>query len=305
MLGETRLEGDALVFRPRYPLEPGVSYRAVLRLPDANGDSSAYSQLFRLDKPAEAPAVVTHVFPSADVLPENQLKFYIHFSRPMSRGEAYQRVTLLDEAGRPIDHPFLELGEELWDPSGTRFTLFFDPGRIKRGLKPREEVGPSLEEEKSYTLMISSQWRDAHGAPLASDYKKPFRVVAPDDEQPLTEKWRLTAPPAGSRRPLVVHFPEPLDHAMLLRVLKVLDAAGKPIEGKISVTRNETRWRFSPEKEWRPGNHRLSIDSALEDLAGNSIRRPFEVDVLRPVETEEVIETVTLPFNVAAAGAGN
>jgi hypothetical protein len=41
------------------------------------------------------------------------------------------------------------------------------------------------------------------------------------------------------------------------------------------------------------------IDSALEDLAGNSIRRPFEVDMARPVESEEVIQTVAVPVRVA------
>jgi hypothetical protein len=303
MLGETRLENKALKFQPRYPLEPGVTYRAVLRLPDGRGGFVEHSQVFKLDKPQEEPAVVTHVFPSRGVLPENQLKFYIHFSRPMSRGEAYERVTLLDAERRPVEHPFLELGEELWDPSGTRFTLFFDPGRIKRGLKPREEVGPSLEEGKSYTLVVSGQWRDAHGAPLASDHRKAFRVVSPDDEQPNPENWRLAAPRAGTRQPLKVQFPEPLDHAMLHRVLHVIDSSGNSVSGEITIAENETHWRFTPAANWKPGDYRLSIDSALEDLAGNSIRRPFEVDVLRPVETEAVIETVSLAFTIASAAS--
>ena len=32
--------------------------------------------------------------------------------------------------------------------------MFFDPGRIKRGLKPREQFGPALQEGKSYVLVI-------------------------------------------------------------------------------------------------------------------------------------------------------
>ena len=44
----------------------------------------------------------------------------------------------------------------------TRFTLLFDPGRIKRGLKPAQRrVGPVLEEGKSYTLVIDRGWTDA------------------------------------------------------------------------------------------------------------------------------------------------
>jgi hypothetical protein len=299
MLGETKFDGDKLVLTPRFPLEPGVNYHVVLRRPTAGeGRRRAISQVFSLPKPITPRAEVSHVYPSAKVLPENQLKFYLHFSRPMSRGDAYQHVTLLDSDGQPVERPFLELGEELWDRTGTRFTLYFDPGRIKRGLKPREIFGPALEEGQSYTLVIAPTWRDADGQPLAAEYRKPFRVVAPDDEQPFTAKWRVAPPAAQLRAPLDVRFPEPLDHAMLLRVLHVVNEADEPIPGEITVSENETRWQFTPDEPWQAGNYRLVIDSALEDLAGNSIRRPFEVDMARPVETEEVIETVSVPFRV-------
>src|SRR5262245_32177700 len=33
MLGEYRLEGSSLVFKPQFPLQPGVRYRAVARIP--------------------------------------------------------------------------------------------------------------------------------------------------------------------------------------------------------------------------------------------------------------------------------
>ena len=99
-----------------------------------------------LAKPKTEPTVVTQVYPTSDKLPENQLKFYLHFSAPMSRGDSYKHIQLLDEKGKAVELPFLELDEELWDPAGKRFTLFFDPGRIKRGLKPREEVGNEIRE---------------------------------------------------------------------------------------------------------------------------------------------------------------
>jgi hypothetical protein len=85
-------------------------------------------------------------------------------------------------------------------------------------------------------------------------------------------------------------------------VLHVVDESGRPISGEIAVSENETRWQFTPEERWRAGDYRLVIDSALEDLAGNSIRRPFEVDMARPVESEEVIETVSVPFRVTREG---
>ena len=48
----------------------------------------------------------------------------------------------------------------------------------------------------------------------------------------------------------------------------------------------------------RRGPHDLVADTRLEDLAGNSIAQPFEVDVLRPVERQIKTETVKVPFCV-------
>src|SRR2546421_64758 len=44
--------------------------------------------------------VVAHVSPSADRLPENRLKFSLHFSAPMSRGGSYRHIKLLDGKGK-------------------------------------------------------------------------------------------------------------------------------------------------------------------------------------------------------------
>src|SRR5262249_29664893 len=175
LLGSYRVERGELLFTPRFPLQPGVHYRARF-----NGES-VIEQDFVLAKPQTPSTNVVHAYPTRNVLPENLLKFYIHFSAPMSRGEAYQHIRLLDAAGKPVELPFLELGEELWDPDGKRFTLFFDPGRIKRGLKPREEAGPALEEGKSYTLVVNREWRDATSNTIKKPFRKPFPLIATDD----------------------------------------------------------------------------------------------------------------------------
>jgi hypothetical protein len=73
--------------------------------------------------------------------------------------------------------PFLEIDEELWDDSMTRLTLFIEPGRIKRGVKPLEDIGPALEEGKSYTLVIDAAWQDGHGRSLKESFRKQFRLA--------------------------------------------------------------------------------------------------------------------------------
>jgi hypothetical protein len=295
LLGTCSVVGSTLSFKPRFPLQRGVRYRAIVR---GTGHKLPVEQTFLLPKPEAPPTVVTHVYPTREVLPENLLRFYFHFSAPMSRGDVYRYIHLLDAAGKPVEAPFLELEQELWDEAGRRFTLLIDPGRIKRGLKPREDVGPALEQGKSYTLEIDRAWRDANGEPLKETYRKRLTVAAPDETQPDPKTWKLQTPAAGKGEPLLVTFPKPLDQGMLERVLVVKHEAGKEVDGTIAVTDEETRWRFTPKEPWRAGAYRIVVDTALEDPAGNSIKRPFEVDVFRPVESRVKKETADVPFTV-------
>jgi hypothetical protein len=303
MLGNYRVENEQLLFEPRFPLKPGLKYSARFDPSQLPGERTLSAKVVSAEfalpaLPASEPAVVEHIYPSSDTLPENQLKFYIHFSAPMSFGEAYEHVHLIKSSGEEVDYPFLKLGEELWDPSGTRFTLFIDPGRIKRGLKPREDLGPSLEEGKSYTLRVDAEWRDANDRPLKESYKKSFQVIAPDEQQPDPKKWKLSVPPPGTTDPLVVTFAESLDRAMLQRVLLVLDSDGNLLSGDITVDQNEARWQFRPQHSWTKGRYSLEVETTLEDLAGNSIARPFEVDVFKSVEATVPTKTIKVPFTI-------
>jgi hypothetical protein len=283
MLGTYAVEGGALRFTPRFPLGAGefVARLDPSRLPGGGGP--VVERRFRVaPPPAGPPPSVTAVYPSAAELPENLLRMYVHFSAPMRRGEAYDHVRILDAAGKPIETPFLTLGEELWDPAGRRLTLLLDPGRVKHGLKPREEMGPVLEAGKSYTLVIDGQWRDAAGQPLGKDFRKPFKAVAAEARPVEPAGWTVQPPPADTREPLAVTAPKPLDHALFGRTVRVLDAAGLAVEGDVSVTDRETRWQFTPRRPWAAGGYVLEVKSILEDVAGNRVGRAFEVDEDRP-----------------------
>lgn len=306
LFGNVALEDAAVVFRPRYPFLEGVAYRAIARrgvLRDAKaGTKQPMQYRFSIPAPDRKPTTeLVKVYPTSDVLPENQLKFYLHFSAPMSRGGIYRHLHLLRADGSEVDLPFLELGEELWDSSGQRLTVLFDPGRIKRGLKPREEEGPVLEEGRTYTFVVDRAWHDAKGQPLVRSFRKRFKSAAPDDTQPDPQHWKFDVPPVASRQPLTVTFREPLDHAMLQRVLTVRGPGGDYLEGAIEVDRRETRWRFTPRSAWRAGDYKLVVATTLEDRAGNSIGRPFEVDIFNKVDRTIDTPTVSLPFAVKSA----
>ncbi len=299
VLGSYKVDQHVLRFEPRFPLTPGLSYRAVFDLRKLHSDAKNQPVVAVFSIPKVHPTTrttVQQVYPTAGKLPENQLKFYVHFSAPMSRGEAYKHLQILGPTGKAIDHPFLELDEELWDPQGRRFTAFLHPGRIKRGLKPREELGPILEEGKTYTLVIDQGWSDAKGNPLKESFRKTFRVTAPDDRPPDPKTWKLQTPPAGTREPLGVRFAKPLDHSLLQRMLWVVNAANEKVAGNVAIAEEETVWRFTPRDAWQPGTYRLVADTRLEDLAGNSIARPFEIDVFHPVQRAVKAATVAVPF---------
>lgn len=301
LLGEWRVNEKTIVFKPRFPFTAGVTYLVTLDKSFTDGKRQRFP--LQLPKKDLTPRTkLERIFPTANKLPENQLRFYLQFSGPMSQGEAYANIKLLDAKGKPINDVFLELDEELWDPMLTRFTLLFDPGRIKRGLKPREDLGPTLEDGKSYTLVVNGQWRDSEGRLLIDkEYRKEFTAGPPDNEPINPKNWRLSVPASGSREPLQVRFPEPLDRALLQRVVWIVDDKNQKIDGVIQIGEEEKLWSFIPSDPWQTGTYRLVAETILEDLAANRIGRAFEVDVFKPVTKEVEKKTVEIDFEVKPA----
>ena len=301
MAGSYKIDKGVLRFTPQFRLKPGTKYVAVLYPPALSEIElpARFEQAISIPAlPRGEPAKVTAVYPSGSVLPENQLRFYLHFSAPMSRGEAYSHIRLFKDDGEPVVLPFLEIGEELWDASGTRLTLLADPGRIKRGLKPREEDGPVLEAGRTYTLVIGRAWPDATGQPLADSFKKTFKAGAPIEKALDTRDWELSPPQAGSSSALMIDFPHALDRALVERTIEVVGHDGKSIRGTVGVGREERSWQFTPDQPWVAGKYELVIDTTLEDGAGNRIGRPFEVDQFDAVDKTAGPEFVRLPFDV-------
>lgn len=294
MAGTWRVVGDRLRFEPRFPFEPGVQYRAEFRPARATPIVST----FRIPPRVSAPTTtVVQIYPTADVLPENQLKFYVQFSAPMSRGRVYEHIHLRDANGRDIELPFLELDEELWDPAMTRLTLLIDPGRIKRGVKPLEDIGAVFEQGQSYSLIVAATCEDAASQPLRADYEKKFRIGPADRVPPDPVRWKITAPKADSSDALVVAFDEPMDHALAVRLITV-ETSARPVAGEARLINGDSRWIFRPAHRWQRGQHRLVVATTVEDLAGNNIGKSFEVDLAAGMQRRLECATVNVAFAV-------
>jgi hypothetical protein len=295
MLGGYAVDGDRIVFTPMFPLDPGRRYHVTFAPP---GETPITATVGLPAIHTTPTTTVAQVFPSGDVIPENQLRFYIHFSAPMGMKGGLDYIHLLDDQGREVKDPFLPLDAEFWNDDRTRYTVFFDPGRQKRGIPVIEAMGRSLTEEKPVTLVVDAGWRDGNGLPLKEPYRRTFKV-GPPDERPLDHSaWQISAPAAGMRTPLTVAFPEPLDRGLLLRALGVQGADGRSIAGDITVGVGETAWSFTPREFWKAGTYNLVALGMLEDLAGNRIGRPFEVDQFDRSDKSSEPERTLIPFVV-------
>ena len=294
VLGMSRVEGEDTVFAPRFGLTAGVKYRVVFRGPGGVVERVVDGP----EREQKAATRVVQVYPSRSVVPENLLKLYLHFSSPMSRGEAYQRVRLEEEGKGVVESPFLELEQELWDREGKRLTLLFDPGRVKRDLKPHREAGAPLRDGGRYTLVVDRRWRDAEGGELIEEFRKEFRAGPADREPVDLKKWVIRAPRAGTRGAIEVEFGEPLDRALVERVVWVASSRGERLDGRVEVDREEMRWRFWPQDAWEAGSYWVRVEKILEDLAGNTVGKRFEVDVFERVEERVGREVVSVGFGV-------
>lgn len=301
VVGRVAITEGTLRYAPRFPFRPGTRLVATFDPKPLGLVGEPVESTLRI--PDEPPGLVTRldlIAPSGATVPENLLRFYLHFTAPMAKGLAYDSIRLVDETtGREVDHAFLELGEELWNPAGDRFTLLLDPGRIKRGLVPHEEMGPILVEGREYSLVVSADWKDARGRPLGRELRHPFRATAEVAAAIDPGRWTIIAPAASTRDPLRIQFDRPLDRALVERLIRVHDAAGHALENGLHVVAlGEEELRYTPAAPWSSGEYRVIVGSELEDAAGNNVRGPFEVDLIDPIEPRVPANSVGRSFRV-------
>jgi hypothetical protein len=277
MFGKYARTGNELTFTPRFPLSAGATYRASVK---AGG--STVSLDYRVPTPAaKAPPSVVKIYPTAAVLPANHLRFYIYFDRPMRGGkELFQYLAILDDKGKEVEEPWLV--DEIWDEENNCLILYIHPGRIKWGVELRELMGPVLYDKRSYALIVRGEWTDLEGNKLGKDTIKRFRTTPEDRVRIELGDWKLTAPMAGTRDAVTLTLPKSIDYRSLRTGLTVVSARGANIAGTITVGRDEKSWSFTPNQPWQAAAHRLRVSPDMEDVAGNTPSRPFDMDLLTP-----------------------
>ncbi|MEM1321593.1 MAG: hypothetical protein AAGG75_15150 [Bacteroidota bacterium] len=237
------------------------------------------------------------VFPSSDTLPENLLRMYIHFSKPMRITGNLEKIKLVDADGQELVGAIFNNVQELWDREQQQLTLILDPARVKTGLVANERLGRALQAGKPYQLVIG-QLEDAEGTLLKAAFTKLFYVSKEDRRSPNTALWTTQIPKADSQSPLIVQFPEMLDHLSLEQRLQLTDQNNQPIVGQVAIVNHETEWRFLPTEKWSSGDYILYVHGRLEDPCGNNLNGLFDhkMGSLKN-EREGAIERIPITIN--------
>ncbi len=278
--GRSEQHARLLRFTPAFDFVPGQDY--VVRT-QGDGDSPPRLTEFRI--PAEAPAApaaVTAVYPSGDVLPENTLRFYVHFSTPMAPHGAADHIALHDASGKADRAALMRFKQELWSADRTRLTVLIDPGRIKRSVATNVALGPALLAGERYTLTIDGGWSSADGASTLPTHSKSFQVGAALREPPDPRRWTWRVPRPGTRQALEIAFDRPFDRHLTVAAIDVVDGDGRPIAGSSGLGPNETSWSFTPDLPWSTDHARIRVSEALEDVAGNNLRELLDREICPP-----------------------
>lgn len=263
--GRYVVSDTTLSFKPSFGFEPGQNY--IARIVES-GDLKEVA--FSLSSASSVPAAVTAVYPSGDVLPENTLRFYLHFSVPMQPQVAFDYIRLVDASGNTDAAAFMRFKQELWNEDRTRLTVLIDPGRIKREVATNVDLGPALLSGHSYSLVVDGGWPSADGASVLTGFKKTFHVAHALRTLPDTNLWTLNLPCVGTVEPLTIELDRPFDRHSLPRSLHIEAVDGVVIEGKIDIENQERFVRFTPNSPWSDNDLRLISSPTLEDVASNN-----------------------------------
>jgi hypothetical protein len=300
MAGHYTVDGS-LRFWPSFPFDPGREYDVRFdpaQVARAGLSAGATTATISIPGTARSPSTfVEAVYPSGDVMPENLLRMYLLFSKPMGQQGGRGHITFADDAGREVPEVVVPLDTDLWNAERTRYTVILDPGRVKREILPNREMGRALHAGHGITIVVKRDWTDAHGLPLTTEFRHRYRIGPAEEHALSTMEWHLTAPAAGSHDALTVTFPKPLDFGLLQRSLSVRRGDSR-VAGNVRIAAGEIRWEFVPGTEWQRGPYVLAVEPTLEDLAGNRIGRAFEVLSRGDAVPAEGSVPVLVPFIV-------
>lgn len=291
VLGEWSTDTYRTTFTPVIPFTPGASYLIKSR-------EGAMGTFQVCEAVTEEPPKLLGVYPKLDTVPENLLKMYVVFSKPMQEvRSALDFIRVIDiNSGKEVQI-FLPLETELWNADHTELTLWLDPGRIKKDLIPHKKLGIPVKEGNTYDIIISPDWSDARGNRLREEYKKRIVVGKRDTQTPDIKAWTLVVPSAESDEGLHIIFDSVLDAMLIEKNIQIADAKNQVIAGDFLIKDDGESVFFHPKVNWKIGYYKILINSSLEDLSGNNLNRLFDTDLQQQTQ-KDTTQIKTISFRV-------
>lgn len=306
MLGSYEMREESLHFTPTVPLAPDSMYRITFDCRQPNAAVLVTHHRTPGIDAAKTPPTVSQILPEIDVVPANHLKFYIHFSHKMTQGSIFDSIELVDEEEGMVRGAFREV--ELWDHDGDVLTVWLHPGRQKTGVNLNENEGPVLKEGHRYVLRILPSCTSTDGLTLQEAAELRFAAGPPDHTCPDPKKWKMNAS--------TLELDEALDAGTLgniwltrkewedlnIRAFSSERPDGrqlsffKPLVDSSSAHMVGTTTKFFNTEPLTAGQYTLYVRTDLEDLAGNTIARPFERDLESTAQPAP--EVIRIPFEV-------
>ncbi|MET2984812.1 Ig-like domain-containing protein [Aureibaculum conchae] len=280
VLGNFSSENNTQTFTPIVPFSNGETY-TILR------EEHILSSFTIKPKNRSTSPEVVAIYPTTGVVPENLLKMYVDFSKPMQEvGNVLDFITVFNKTTNKKVDVFLELETELWNANHTLLTLWLDPGRIKKELIPNKEKGLPIMNGHVYEISVNKNFRDADGNELKQSYTKTVTVTNRDENKPKVDDFEIQIPTTKTS-PLIIQFNEPLDAMLLTEVFTIYNNKDEKIEGNYQLQNEETSVAFTPTRNWKSDTYKIEIQSRLEDLAGNNLNRLFDEDLLNKDKLED------------------
>lgn len=281
VLGSYTISADQVVFKPRFLPDPNVSYQVSFTwkrleaITEMKLDFSDLVETISFTSLLNDQAEIIGIFPAADTLPANTLRFYIHFSSSMGFENPYDFIKLFDGKGDEITDPFVELPEGLWNENRTRLTVLFHPGRVKRGVGPNVKYGAILKESEKCTINISNQWLDGNGNPLKDGLTKEI-IVSPAKRSKMNlDDWKIeTNCNQGCSILLTPH--RLIDAEMSKRLIRIIDDQNQPIDFELEHV--EGNILITSEDLVVTDEYSLIINPRLEDICGNTFLNSFDYE---------------------------
>ncbi len=221
------------------------------------------------------------VFPSADVLPENLLRFHLRFSQSPEVFDVTEHLRLIDTSNTTnqiVCHPFLDLNDGLWSADGLTLTVMLHPARIKSGTFSHAKLGMAIGDTRSYQLQVqggfeANEFVSGKGTWLTL---KRFSVTHAINSSIDISSLVVDLPRIETRTVMSIKIRRIVDQLAIENLITMTDEHSAIVPIEFATSDSGTTILLTPKIVWIAGTYLIHFSSEFEDVCGNRFGVSFE-----------------------------